>query len=209
MLAGQKLKTNGGVEVLLFPLPCLYMSQNEGADYSHAGTLAMDFLGWGANGRIYKAPYYAPCSCTCIASTESANRIWQSDNPVLYADGTTDYVTWVQAHDNNPLPVGTHLNQGDLLGHTGTAGFATGDHVHFNFAKGRYANWEQVPPHNNWQLKNSIHIYDVCFVNDTVILQGYGHPWITYQGGVTPSDKKKRKFPWVLYAKKLRNKSYF
>lgn len=153
MLAGQKLKTNGGVEVLLFPLPYLYMSQNEGGDYSHVGTLAMDFLGWGANGRIYKAPYYAPCSCTCIASTESANRIWQSDNPVLYADGTTDYVTWVQAHDNNPLPVGTHLNQGDLLGHTGTAGFATGDHVHFNFAKGRYANWEQVPPHNNWQLK--------------------------------------------------------
>lgn len=209
MLAGQKLKTNGGVEVLLFPLPYLYMSQNEGGDYSHAGTLAMDFLGWGANGRIYKASYYAPCSCTCIASTESANRIWQSDNPVLYADGTTDYVTWVQAHDNNPLPVGTHLNQGDLLGHTGTAGFATGDHVHFNFAKGRYANWEQVPPHNNWQLKNSIHIYDACFVNDTVIIQGYNHNWITYQGGVTPTEKEKHKFPWVLYAKKLRNKSYF
>ena len=209
MLAGQKLKTNRGVEVLLFPLPYLYMSQNEGGDYSHAGTLAMDFLGWGVNGRIYKAPYYAPCSCRCIASTESANRIWQSDNPVLYADGTTDYVTWVQAHDNNPLPVGTHLNQGDLLGHTGTAGEVTGDHVHFNFAKGRYAYWEQVPPNNKWQLKNSIHIYDACFVNDTVIVHGYNHNWVTYQGGVTPTDKKKSKFPWVLYAKKLRNKPYF
>ena len=209
MLAGQKLKTNKGVEVLLFPLPYLYMSQNEGGDYSHSGTLAMDFLGWGVNGRIYKAPYYAPCSCRCIASTESANRIWQSDNPVLYADGTTDYVTWVQAHDNNPLPVGTHLNQGDLLGHTGTAGEVTGDHVHFNFAKGRYAYWEQVPPNNKWQLKNSIHIYDACFVNDTVIVQGYDHNWVTYQAGVTPTDKKKSKFPWVIYAKKLRNKPYF
>jgi hypothetical protein len=209
MLPNQKKIATDGKEVLLFPLPYLYMSQNEGGDYSHGGTLAIDFLGWGANGRIYKAPYYAPCSCTCIASTESANRIWQSDNPVLYADGTTDYVTWVQAHDNNPLPVGTHLNQGDLLGHTGTAGQVTGDHVHFNFAKGRYANWEQVPPHNNWQLKNSIHIYDACFVNDTVILQGYNHNWIEYQGGVTPTEKEKHKFPWVLYAKKLRNKSYY
>lgn len=209
MLAGQKLKTNEGVEVLLFPLPYLYMSQNEGGDYSHAGTLAIDFLGWGANGRIYKAPYYAPCSCTCIASTESANRIWQSDNPVLYADETIDYVTWVQAHDNNPLPVGTHLNQGDLLGHTGTAGEVTGDHVHFNFAKGKYANWEQVPPFNRWQLKNSMHIYDVCFVNDSVIVQGYNHNWVTYKGSVTPSDNKKHKFPWVVYAKKIRNKPYF
>lgn len=31
---------------------------------------------------------------------------------------------------------------------------------------------------------------------------------ITYQGGVTPIDKKKGKFPWVLYAKKIRNKPY-
>ena len=89
MIAGEKLKTNEGVEVLLFPLPYLYMSQDEGGDYSHAGTLAMDFLGWGANGRIYQAPYYAPCSCTCITKTEEANRIWQSDNPVFLADCTT------------------------------------------------------------------------------------------------------------------------
>ena len=194
MIAGQKLKTKEGVEVMLFPLPYLYMSQDEGGDYSHAGTLAMDFLGWGPNGRIYQAPYYAPCSCTCIAKTEEANRIWQSDNPVFLADGTTDYVTWVQAHDNNPLPVGTHLNQGDLLGHTGTAGNVTGDHLHLNIAKGKYANWERVPPNNNWQLVNSMHIYDACFVNDTVIVQGYGHLWINYDTPIPPTPAKKYKY---------------
>lgn len=198
MIADQKLKTNEGVEVLLFPLPYLYMSQDEGGDFSHAGTLAMDFLGWGPNGRIYQAPYYAPCSCTCIASTESANRIWQSDSPVLYADGTVDYVTWVQAHDESPHAVGTHLEQGDLLGHTGMAGEVTGDHLHLNIAKGKYANWEKVPPNNNWQLKNSIHIYNACFVNDTVIVQGYNHPWKNYDKPSPPKPPPKYGYNMLL-----------
>ena len=198
MIAGQKLKTPEGVEVLLFPLPYLYMSQDEGGDFSHAGTLAMDFLGWSESGRIYKAPYYAPCSCTCIASTERANRIWQSDAPVLYADGTVDYVTWVQAHDNNPLPIGTHLNQGDLLGHTGTAGNVTGDHLHLNITRGKYANWERVPPNNNWQLKNSIHIYNACYVNDTVIVRGYNHPWKNYNIPSPPKPPRKYGYNMLL-----------
>ena len=195
-----------GCEVALFPLEYLNMSQDEGGDFSHAGTLAMDFLGWGISGRLLKCPYYAPVSCTCIGSTESANRIWQSNNKVLFADGTVDYMTWVQAHDNNPHPVGTVLNQGDLLGHTGTAGNVTGDHLHLNVAKGKYANWEQVPPNNNWQLKNSIHIYDALFVNDTVIIRGFNKPWITYSG---PSQilRSKSKFKWVLYANKIRNRT--
>lgn len=200
MRAGQTLKTNAGVEVLLFPIEYLYMSQNEGGDYSHAGTLAIDFLGWGGNGRIYRCPYYAPCSCTCIGSTESANRIWQSDAPVLLADGSVDYVCWVQAHDNNPLPVGTVLKQGDLLGHTGTAGNVTGDHLHLNIARGKYANWEQVPPNNNWQLKNSMHIYNACYVNDTEVIRGFGHPWKTYDVPIppTPTPNKKNNLIGVL-----------
>lgn len=208
MKPNQKLIGTNGKEVLLFPLEYLNMSQDEGGDYSHAGTLAIDFLGWGASGRVYKCPYYAPCSCRCIGSTEVANRIWQSLDEVNLVDGTTSVVCWVQAHDNTPLPIGTVLNQGDLLGHTGTAGQVTGDHVHFNFAKGVYANWEQVPPNNNWQLKNSIHIYNACYINDTVIVNGYNHPWVDYDGGITPTPKTKEKgFPWVLYARKLRNRS--
>lgn len=195
-----------GCEVALFPLEYLNMSQDEGGDFSHAGTLSMDFLGWGISGRLLKCPYYAPVSCTCIGSTESANRIWQSNNKVLFADGTVDYMTWVQAHDNNPHPIGTVLSQGELLGHTGTAGNVTGDHLHLNVAKGEYAGWEQVPPNNNWQLKNSIHIYDALFVNDTVIIRGFNKPWLTYSGPL-PILRSKSKFKWVLYANKIRNKT--
>lgn len=205
MRSNQKLVASDGKEVLLFPLEYLVMSQDEGGDFSHAGTLAMDFLGWGASGRIFNCPYYAPCSCTCIASTESANRIWQSNDVVHLADGTLDYITFVVAHDNFPPNVGSVRIQGELLGRTGTAGNVTGDHVHLNIARGKYANWEQVPPNNNWQLKNSIHIYDATYVNETTIIQGYGHDWKTYN--IIPVIKKgKNNFPWVLYARKLRNK---
>lgn len=208
MIANQRLIASDGYEVMLFPLEYLYMSQDEGGDFSHAGTLAMDFLGWNSLGRVLQCPYYAPVSCTCIASTESANRIWQSNSQVHLADGSLDYVTWVVAHDNNPPAVGTSLVQGQLMGHTGTAGNVTGDHLHLNIAKGQYANWERVPPNNNWQLRNSMHIYDACFVNDTTIVQGYGHSWIDWNGPIppTPTSKKDKRFPWVLYSNKFRKR---
>ena len=79
--------------------------------------------------------------------------------------------------------MGTVLNQGDLLGHTGTTGQVTGDHLHLNVAKGQYAGWEASTGYR--QLNNSMHIYDACFVNDTVIINGEGHDWKTY-GGPTP-----------------------
>lgn len=206
MKPNQKLTDRLGREVALFPLEYLYMTQDEGSDFSHAGTLAMDFQGWGANGRIYKCPYYAPVTIKCIASTESANRIWQSLSEVV-CPGFTDFITIVVAHDDTPPVIGTVLTQGELMGHTGTAGNVTGDHVHINIARGKYAGWEKVPPNGNWQLKNSVHVYSALYVNDTVIVEGYNHPWITYDG-ITPTSKKLKKFPWVLYANKIRSRTF-
>ena len=206
----QRLIANDGYEVMLFPLEYMYISQDEYGQTSHQDILAIDFLGWNSLGRVYQCPYYAPCSCTCITSTDASanNRIWQSTNKVHLADGSLDYVTWVVAHDNNPPAIGTSLVQGQLMGHTGTAGYVTGDHLHLNVAKGQYANWEQVPPSYNWQLRNSMHIYNACFVNDTIIIDGEGHNWITWDEPPTPTEKgKKTKFPWVLYARKFRERT--
>lgn len=207
MRANQRLVARDGYEVLLFPLEYMYISQDEGGSTSHQGTYNIDFLGWNANGRVYNCPYYAPCSCTLVyQNTTSAYNIWNSNDLVHTPIGLMRACFMVIHDDNLPYSVGTTLNQGDLLGHTGSSGYATGDHVHLNVASGTYQGQEQVPPNNEWQLINSKHIYNMMYVNDTTIVNGANHNWEIYQGGVTPSSLRKNKFKWVLYAKKLRNK---
>lgn len=206
MRAGQKLVASDGKEVLLFPLEYMNISQDEGGSYSHAGTLNIDFLGWGPNGRVYDCPYYAPCKCVLVyQSTVGAYNIWNSLNPVHTPSGLM-YVSFMVIHDSNlPFAVGHVLNQGDLMGHTGIGGNVTGDHVHLNVASGNYAGQEQVPPDNQWQLINSEHIYNMMYVNDTVIINGENHPWVDYTGPVYGTISSK--FNFVLfgyYAKKKR-----
>lgn len=199
-----------GKEVMLFPLPYMYISQGELESFSHAGILAIDFLGYDSNGRVYNAPMYAPCSCKCIGIIDLYNngRIFQSLDQVHTPNGL-EYVTFMCFHDNNPIAnVGDIFEQGDIFAHTGTAGGVTGDHTHFNTANGTYAGWENVPPDNNGELINSEHIYDICYVNDTVLVDDYNYNWETYQGGITPARFRKGNFPWVLYGRKLRERKY-
>ena len=207
MRAGQRLVANDGYEVMLFPMEYLYMSQDEGGDYSHLYTYSIDLLGWGSSGRIYHCPYYAPCSCKCVEAY-TARRVFQSLDKVHCPDGYFGIVTFDCVHDNNPIAsLNQRFTQGDLIGHTGTAGNVTGDHLHFNTAENIYQGFYDVGT-GHYQLVGSTHVYNTCYVNDTTILQGYGHNWQTYSGGHTPSIKK-YKFKWVLYAEKLRNKNLF
>ena len=207
MIAGQKLKGKNGKEVMLFPLPYMYISQGEGGSYSHAGTYNMDFMGWGANGRVYNCPYYAPCKCICVWAGGVDNiRIFQSLNQVNRADGSVGYVTFLFMHDDDPIAtVGSIFAQGDIIGHTGTAGNVTGDHVHFNTAFGQYAGTEHVPPDNQYQLVNSSHIYDTCYVNGTNIIEGYNYNWKEFNN--SNGYRLSNKFNFVLfgyYAKRKR-----
>lgn len=210
MVANETLRASDGYEVMLFPLSYINISQPEGGSYSHAGTLQIDFLGWDANGRVYNCPYYAPCTCQCVDTTDAStnNRVYQSTNMVHLADGTLSYVTFEMAHDNFPITtVGTIINQGQLLGHTGTA-TNVGDHMHFQCARGTYVGWVQNS-YGNWMLRNEMHIYDACYVNDTIIIDGEGYNWRDYTGpiGPTEEERKKHKFPWAIYANKFRKRT--
>ena len=134
MIAYQQLLDDDGYEVMLFPLEYIYMSQGEltPSGYSHHKTLSMDFMGWGANGRIYKCPYYAPCTCKCV-QVGSGSVVWESVNKVHLANNTLDYVTFHFAHDDDTSShyVGQVIGQGGLIGHTGTTGNVSGDHVRY------------------------------------------------------------------------------
>ena len=218
MRAGQKSKGNNNMDNALFPLEYMYITQGEYEyTYSHDGTYAMDFQGWGPNGRVLHCSYYAPFDCHCVAiwGSSSPMVVWQSDQPVNYVDGTSDYMCIGFCHDNNipSFRVGDTRSQGDTIGHTGTYG-ASGDHVHMEVAKGLYAGYYQNS-HGVYQLRNEYHLYNALGVNDTVLTHDYyvnhqgktiTYPWKEFQ--ITPPTPvviyRKNKFPWVLYANRLR-----
>ena len=202
MRAGQRLVASDGYEVMLFPMEYMYMSQDEGGDYSHLYTYSIDLLGWGPGGRVYTCPYYAPCTCKCVQAS-TGSRVFQSVNKVHCPDGYFGIVCFHCAHDNTPVAsLNQFFRQGDLIGHTGTEGHVTGDHLHFNTAENTYQGFYDVGT-GHYQLVGATHVYDTCYVNDTIIVQGYNHNWRDYNGGVTPAYRK-FKFNWVLYARKLR-----
>ena len=179
MRAGERLVASDGYEVMLFPLEYMYISQGEGGSYSHANTFNIDFLGWGANGRIYNCPYYAPCSCKCVNTSfgqSSNSRVFTSLNKVHCPDGSLSYVTFNVMHDDNPIAnLNDTFTQGDLIGHTGTTGQGvTGDHLHYNMCLGTYQGFYNVGT-GHYQLIGSKHIYNLSYVNDTNILDGYGY----------------------------------
>ena len=208
MYAYERMVADDGYEVMLFPLPYMNISQGENGSYSHQGTLNIDFLGWGANGRITQAPVYAPCSCKCVSIVPgSANgRVFQSINKVHTPQGL-QHVCFMNFHDNNPIAsLNQTFTQGDLIAHTGTAGNVTGDHIHLNTSFGTYQGRTEIQGHVC--LVNSSHIYQTCYVNDTTIVNGYGYNWVNYEGEVNPPFHifQNSHFKWVLYANKIRNK---
>lgn len=205
MQAGQKMK-RGNYECCLFPLSYMYITQGENGSYSHQGSLAIDFQGWGINGRILKCVYYAPFSCKLIAKfgTTSPILVWESINPVLCIDGTITKVCIAVAHDDQTpmFYIGMTRNQGDILGHTGTYGNVTGDHVHMEVCKGSYTGFTQNSQ-GVWCINNQEHIYNVLGVNSTTIVQGLNYPWELFMDfNITGYSD----FPWVLFANKLRKR---
>lgn len=207
MRPNQKMVDSNGVQIALFPMEYINISQGENGSYSHQGTLNIDLLGWQNGRRKYKCPYYAPCDCRVVNHTSYYN-VWQSLTDVITPSGKKT-ISFVVMHDDNPPPLNTVKRQGEIIGHTGTndpGGALTGDHLHLNTSLLPYAGWHQVPPASQWELVNSSHIYETFYVNDTTILNGYNYNWQTYNGGIIPSGKK-YKFKWVLYANKLRNRN--
>lgn len=103
MLANQKLKDKNGYQVALFPLEYINVSQADDDTYSHESWYyATDYLGWGANGRIYRCPCYAPVDIECIyIDTNECMAVWQSTKRVHLANGMIDYLGIIVYHDND------------------------------------------------------------------------------------------------------------
>lgn len=210
MKANQTLIASDGYEVALFPMPYLYMTQDEGGGYSHYNTYNIDLIGYDGRRVITRAPIYAPCTMKVVNYMPSYSGghgvTFESTNKVHLPNGHLNYLTILFMHDNNPpyTKVGTVVRQGQLCYRTGTYGYVTGDHVHTCVGEGKWRGLVQRAG-GNWDLANRIHYWSGVYVNDTKIIVGYGHNWQKYNGGSpspapTPSEStsKRDKFPWAV-----------
>ena len=123
-------------------------------------------------------------------------------------------------HDNDITngtyaSVGDVVQQGQIFNRSGTGGNVTGDHVHLETGKGQ-VNLSQYRYHfyDTTDCKRIVPDH-ALFVNDTYVTPRAQYNWVEFDGGITPPPipptpivLKKTKFPWVLYARKLRKKKF-
>lgn len=182
MQAGER-KSYQGYEVCLFPLDYLYCTQiSEPGSYSHCCGTATDWIGTSST-----YPYYAPFSCTRIYQ-DSDTVCYKNDAPVWTPSGLKQDVIISFTHDNNP-PASSHYDQGDLIGHTGTAGQVTGDHVHLDqaFDSQRVLINSGITcamGNRCWYIRNGILPPECYYLSGSeTVVQTLGQSFHTWSGG--------------------------
>jgi hypothetical protein len=172
----EELSSVGAIQKAMFIMETINISQGMNGSYSHRGSKAIDLAGRDSG----KDPAYAPFDGKVVyMSTNAAYIIFESLNPVEYAEGTVDYMTvWVMHDDNiGRFYVGQTFSQGEHFFNEGSSGNAIGNHIHLECAKGKYARQYQNI-YGVWCLNNQINPYDALYLSEsTNIINGYGYNW--------------------------------
>lgn len=112
---------------------------------SHSGTTVVDISGASSNIESFKAPF----DCKLIKILDKNNTfIFQNTSPVQLPIGTFDKVCFRCTHMNNDqkalFSINQTFNQGDVCYYEGTAGVATGNHIHIEFAVGTFVSLDRI-----------------------------------------------------------------
>lgn len=201
MLANEQKIASDGYEVCLFPCEAMYLTQGE------HDVLALDFRAVNAQGvRITHMPLYAPFTGTIVFTGNDHNCILESNNKVHTPMGLK-YVRVLVAHnDNAPAPVGTEFRQGFRFYTTGDYGLSYGEHLHMEYALVDQKS-DRLWNTTGFGLYNGVHMWLGLYVDDTNLVNDGNYNWIEYgQTPPIPTGGKKKRFPWVLYARKLRDR---
>lgn len=206
MLAHETLIGTNGFEVALFPCEAMYITPAR--DPPEHSVYALDFLPRNTSGgAISPMNCYAPFSGTIKYTGNDHNCILESDAPVNTPLGTK-YMRVLVAHSEVAPVLYTHYNQGDLFYTTGNyfdGGHSYGEHLHMEVALVDDPS-EQYWNNNGVGIYKGVHMWEALYVNDTAMLRPLSYDWLTYGGGIY--GRRKGKFPWVLYANKLRKRHY-
>ncbi len=166
----QGIMNSEGRELAIFVAESLVVTQGAFDDYSHMEQNALDIQ---PMERAVRAPFNGEI-VRIDASELACNAVWfQSSAPVLYADGTYDYMTVCFLHDNDisDLAVGQGYTQGDYFYDSGDYGVSSGKHVHVAVYRGEY----------NPSMRcgsGDVYAEDAFFLpDDTYVYNDYGLNW--------------------------------
>jgi hypothetical protein len=163
------------MEKAMYPIKTIRITQRDHQG-THADCFATDDAGPDSGISSLFAPFTGVIK---KIYTQDANEVWlESVEPVLFADGTKDYMTIMFCHDNDvsDLWVGKVIKQGEVFYQEGTKGYATGNHCHFECAKGKFTGtgWHKDAA-GYWSINNGKLVTDCLFVDDSYnIIQTLG-----------------------------------
>ena len=170
-----------GAQLAVLPIDVVNISQGEYGPFSHytgsSQELAIDFLGWGPNGRINRYPLQAPFDSEVIdVLHEWAQVNWKNTRPVMGANGVLYenlVYTIIHDHDYSRWSKGDTISKGGHIGNTGNAGYSTGDHLHLQVIE---ADYHVYPTPVSVQR----HIYDIFDTKHVKMwIDDYGYDWKT------------------------------
>ena len=170
MVRGQKASLNG-IELFLCPFENLYITCGPNESKFHKGVMAWDVSGTQAQS------YFAPATSKCLKLyPESGQSMWQTMGNVRCPNGYVGIVTYMIVHDNDisDIYVGKIVNMGERLGEFGDKGNADGQHCHIEFSQGSDTSWFKNQ-YGNYMFNNEKDPEEVCFMDNTNILNGSGN----------------------------------
>ena len=162
----------------MFPISKTWVSQamNEG---SHKGTLAIDF---GILNPYNVTDLTAPFNGTIVhidPQNLGGGIAFQSDEKVLYADGTIDYMTLWTGHDNHPPKLNSHFKQGEKYSAMGTAG-GVQKHCHLEVQRGKFimpTKTVPTPYGNVYKLDNALEPFKALFLKEGDLIKYSPYTW--------------------------------
>lgn len=187
-----KYFTPDGVEVCVYGAELMNITQGMFEGFSHKGRATIDEAGpdngisrWALSFRG-KITWKQVTGDKTGILVSSINKVWVPKN-----GGTRDYVNIILWHDNDisDLWVGKIIEAGVPFYDEGTAGFATGNHIHLGVSLGKYNGGYPMYENSdgNWEIYNEEKVYDVFYINDTKIKNDESYPWKTYVAAEKPN----------------------
>ena len=177
------------MEKPLYPSPYMRITQGYMMG-THVDSYAIDDAGSDTGIDFIVAPFTGVIR---KIYTADANEVWlESSEPVIYPDGTVDYMTMMFAHDNDVsnLFVGKVINRGERFYEEGTKGNAGGNHVHMECGKGKFtgSGWHQNSA-GYWSINNGKNPTECLWIDDSIkVLNSYGYTFKRIEPEVVAPD---------------------